>query len=1070
MGIRFVTALLFLCMIQLSVFAQSEFSYTYNLENGLPSSYLKQIKQIEHGELFISSDNGLAVFDGYSFESFSTTHGLPSIYVKYVLFDKSGKLWVGTDGGLAVSESADPLKIKFKNFNLDPNNPNVKALRLFQDSKGRIWVASDQGIYVINDGRSQKLSFERPVRLLADFVRSFAFEEDKGGNIWITSLGEGLFVYQNEGSQLKQLNLPGLSKITRSIYKYSDNIFWIGTADGMYQLEPNIANPYLSATKLILSKPLFIDVITKASNELYFLGTDGFGYSTYNPISGEVKKGEPLSSEYVKDIFIDRLKNVWIGTDDGLTLLPYTPFDNISTKQGLPKRYVSGTIEDKMGNVWISTYEGMFKRSAGSQIVTKTPSSMNGLFIKVIIYDSKSDMIYVFTQQEIYSLNPKNSSTQLLGKVPSQYQIENAYIDSDQQLWLATTTASVFRLNLTDRSLDLFDKKNGINVPIKAIQKSANGSLLFSGNNRMLLNYNSSTSNFSQFDWTKQDVKADSLSTFDCLTLDQWNRMWIGGTDGIYWLDQAGKVSKPNIPADLDLSNLRFMVGRGVEFWIGTNRFLYLINLDDNGNIIKVRGFNKKDGLISTSFSYRSGFYSESGRFWMGTNLAVSYYTGQKFQEKLEPLKLNWWKANETEYHTTEMVELEPGNNNVTFKVVCMNYPTDEILYQTRLVGLNDSWSTPSKNRYLSMTLTGSGDYEMQARAITKGGLETETLSIKFTIPPPMWLRWWAIAFYIIVGGGGIISFVQYRSKALQKRNKELEDFVAQRTAEIMKRDQELTEILSVMDQKGSLLSKESIRLNQNITTMTASSVQQSSAVAQTTATMEELAQSNKMIEFSAGKVSRMMNETKQVIETGTDRAEKSSDHMLKIQAINEEQVRLVHSLAKRAETIRNVASFVENINDQTQLIAFNAAIEATVSGEVGRRFKVIADEIRELANEINGSTKEINKNLNDMIEEISEVVKMSNKNKISIDEGVKLISEVTQNFNDIFEAAGQVNELTENISNSTSQQSVANGQMVTSLREIGDASNHLVEIIRDISETSQQMEQTAKYFLEIKQ
>lgn len=1064
--VRFL--LIFCCTFSLA--AQSELSYSYNLENGLPSSYIKQIRQISSGELLISTDNGLVVYNGYTYQTFSTAQGLPSIYVKTVLIDRTGKLWVGTDGGLVVSESAEPNKIKFRSFIVDPNNSSLKALRLFMDSKNRIWVASDQGVYFISNEKVQKLSFDKPLHLLADFVRSFAFEEDRAGNIWITTLGEGLFVYKNDGDKIKSISISGLPKIVRTVYKYSEDIFWLGTSEGLYQFEPNITNPQLSLVRLLLSKPTYIDVITKFSDDSYYLGTDGFGYSVYNPKTRKTVRGELVSSDYVKDVFVDRLQNVWVGTDDGLTVFPYSLFDNISIKQGLPKRYVSGIVEDKNGTIWIATYGGIYKRSKGSEDVVWSPENMRGWFVKILLYDEKNDKIYVFTQQEVYVLDTKSSAITFLTKISSQYQIENAYLEDESFLWIGTTTEVLFRYRFSDQSLDSFGNKNGLKVQVRAIQKRPNNSLVFSGADRALYIFNNSTMEFLPLvNWSNQQVKPDSLAVFDAMAEDQWNRLWIGGTDGVYWLDRSGNITKPNFPKEMEITNLRFLVGRGTQFWIGTNRGLFLTDLDENGNLTTVRSFGKNDGLLSTSFSYRSGFLVESGRFWMGTNLSVSYYTGQPFRDKLEPIQLVEWKANDQIFSSTETEELESGNEQVSFKVVSMNYPTENILYQYRLLGLNDMWSAPTKERLYGVTLTSAGTYEFQARAVTNGGLTTDILSVRFSIPSPVWLRWWAFVLYILVFSLGTYFFINQRSKALQKKNDELEQFVTERTQEITQRDHELTKILAMMDQKGSLLSNESIRLNKNIAIMGASSIQQSSAVAETTATMEELAQSNKTIAQSAEEVANMMVETKDIIESGKQQAKQSSDHILKVQQANEEQVKLIQTLSTRAENIRNIANFVANINDQTQLIAFNAAIEATVSGEVGRRFKVIADEIRELANEINNSTKEINKTLNEMSEEISEVSKLSSKNKTSMDESVRLIEEVNTSFTNVSTAAGYVNDLMLHISNSTSQQNIANDQMVTGLKEIGESANYFVEVMKEITETSQQMEDTAKYFLDLR-
>ncbi len=105
--------------------------------------------------------------------------------------------------------------------------------------------------------------------------------------------------------------------------------------------------------------------------------------------------------------------------------------------------------------------------------------------------------------------------------------------------------------------------------------------------------------------------------------------------------------------------------------------------------------------------------------------------------------------------------------------------------YQTRLVGFREEWSEFSPANRVEFPQLPAGHYRFEARARTPDGGLGPASRFAFSVLPPWWRTWWAAGLYVLAGGGLLALLGRNRSRALRRRNEELERLIAARTAEL---------------------------------------------------------------------------------------------------------------------------------------------------------------------------------------------------------------------------------------------------------------------------------------------
>jgi len=258
---------------------------------------------------------------------------------------------------------------------------------------------------------------------------------------------------------------------------------------------------------------------------------------------------------------------------------------------------------------------------------------------------------------------------------------------------------------------------------------------------------------------------------------------------------------------------------------------------------------------------------------------------------------------------------------------------------------------------------------------------------------------------------------------------------------------------------RGVQITELSGQLNNSIYQLNAATIEQSTAVVQTTSTMEEMHKTSLNISESSEGVLTAASKNQSAAKEGVELMRIFLKKMEDIDKLNQEKTHDILQMKKKVTRIHEVMGLIKGINEQTKLIAFNASLEASGAGEGGKRFSVVANEIRRLADTVQESMEEIRVMTDEIQTQTQLLIKGADESNQMVASGVQASRDVETHFNSIYSVAELVTLNSKQITLATTQQRVASEQIVATLHDISAAISHVVSMASDVSHISHELD-----------
>ena len=759
----------------------SEAPKQFTVDDGLPTLDLYHIIQDQKGYLWIATDVGVAIFDGYDFDVLTMRDGLSNNNVIRIREDQQERIWLSSIGPLCLLEDRKPQIL------------DIPALRRPKD--GYDLLESAEGGFWLNRGSEYAyLDTNLELRALPPRItfpsvlskRSIA----QGPRDTILLYTNDQFYFTHNDQILDSISLPDVRMEANFAYAYTSGGIYFTSREGLqyWSFQDN------SVTRLD-TEVQRADELAVEGRQLFVLHGD-YGLKIYDIIKGgKLALCERLRpSAYCNSYLLDFEKNLWITTKgEGLFFYPRRkittamievpgPKERVHKLEMYDEQLLLGSYHggiytyqkgDREANLWIrpNSWEGghndrirdmaflpndqviIGKDSGLYEVADDTLRLLSGITVKALHFDPENGL----------TINTKNSchflNIEQLIALQGSPQKESAWVLNDSTA--ITTERGYSSYIAKDGTIWVDNTKKGLTSIQDGVATS----------------------------WKKRS-NIFGIHINDMLELPDSTMVFATHGEGIillkngdFWVIDEVEQLPSNIVNALHLAD--------GTLWVGTNRGVArLEDLDLRRRHFRINVYNRNDGLPTEDIA---DLLVWENQVLLATRIGVILIPlDQKPDQEVYPrMVLKQAEANGFELDLSSASTLGHDQNNINFQFLGISFRSKgKIRYRYRLKGYDQDWASTT-NREITYNNLSPGLYTFEVHAVDyKGLVSLQPATVSFSITPHFTQR---VIFWILVAVaaialliGGIHSYLSIRERNV------LSLLVAEKTATLDRQVEEL--------------------------------------------------------------------------------------------------------------------------------------------------------------------------------------------------------------------------------------------------------------------------------------
>jgi methyl-accepting chemotaxis protein len=299
---------------------------------------------------------------------------------------------------------------------------------------------------------------------------------------------------------------------------------------------------------------------------------------------------------------------------------------------------------------------------------------------------------------------------------------------------------------------------------------------------------------------------------------------------------------------------------------------------------------------------------------------------------------------------------------------------------------------------------------------------------------------------------------------SLEKEFTEQEKIIRAYEREVNDRKRQEAEILNA----ATVLAGVTDDLRGAIGELASSATEMAASVNETTATVEEVKQTATLSSQKAQQVSAMAQKAAQISQAGKQATEDTITEMQRIRDQMQSIAESITKLSEQSQVIRDIIDTVNDLAEQSNLLAVNASIEAQKAGAHGSGFVVVAQEVRNLAQQSKDATLRVQTILNDIEKATGASVQITAQGAKAAEAGMKQSVEAGESIRSLAQSIHEAAQSSTLIATSHQQQAIGMDQLVQAMRNIQEGSMQTVTSTRQVETCVQRLQELEHHLADL--
>lgn len=253
-------------------------------------------------------------------------------------------------------------------------------------------------------------------------------------------------------------------------------------------------------------------------------------------------------------------------------------------------------------------------------------------------------------------------------------------------------------------------------------------------------------------------------------------------------------------------------------------------------------------------------------------------------------------------------------------------------------------------------------------------------------------------------------------------------------------------------------LNQTAINNRESVNHLAQNSYKQDNSIQIITTSVQEITSSIEQISESAQNAAVIASKSRFTAQEGEGIINETVNNIYQIRHTVADTAKKAKRLADSSQEISKIVHIISAISEKTNLLAFNASIEAARAGENGQGFRVVADEVRRLAEQVTFSTQEIEQLVEAIQEETGDMMTMMEESTTQVVTGTKLVQNTKETLQKLSGISNEIDTLLQSISESTINQKLISQKVNKKMEEVAIVTKEIAEESNTVSQSLQEL------------